>query len=141
MKKKGGEIQVKKRVVILAVMLSMGCVGWLSGAAFAENKGPETITIDHNHKKKKVEGFKHHKHQESMDCKTCHHKKEDGKDPHACASCHADPAQEIHFKTGKKAGKKMKLKDAYHTRCLDGCHKKKENKGKAPTKCKGCHGA
>jgi hypothetical protein len=130
---------MKRKVVVFAVILAVGYMGIFLGSAFAENKGPEVSTIDHNNAKKKVEDFPHRKHQETISCVTCHHKKEEGKDPQTCASCHADPAQEIHFKTGKKAGKKMKIQDAYHTRCRDACHKKPENKGKAPTKCKGCH--
>ncbi len=123
--KKGGGMFVKKKIVVFAVVLAMGCMGALTGSAFAENKGPETMTLDYNGKKKKVENFKHHVHQAKTDCKGCHHKMEAGHDPKACKSCH-------------ESGNKVKIKKAYHKTCKDGCHKK--HKDKAPTKCKGCHG-
>jgi DnaJ-class molecular chaperone len=128
-------MQVKKKLVVFAVMLAMGCVGVFASRTFAENKGPETVTLDYNKAKKKVENFNHKKHQEEIvkgDCKVCHHKKEEGKDARTCASCHADKSQEI--KDSK--GKVMKIQDAYHERCK-GCHKKEK---KGPTKCKECHG-
>ncbi len=74
----------------------------------AKAKGP--VTFDH---------AKHGK-----ECATCHHKDAAGKEQ-GCDKCHG----------AKTEGKKVSLKEAFHTQCK-GCHQKEK---KGPVKCDECH--
>jgi len=74
----------------------------------AKAKGP--VTFDH---------AKHGK-----DCAVCHHKDAPGKEQ-KCDKCHGAATD----------GKKLSLKEAFHTQCK-GCHQKEK---KGPVKCDECH--
>ncbi len=113
----------KRAVAILSVVALLVMMVGVTGV-FAQDKGPATMTIDFNHKSKKVANFGHHEHQAHMKCTECHHKAAEGATPKACKTCHH-----------KKKGDAPSIKDAYHKRCK-GCHKKEKH---GPTKCNGCH--
>lgn len=107
----------------------------LIGLALAAdtNRGPATITIDTNQKKKKVTGFPHHKHQEldpfKSQCNKCHHATQPGKQPAACGSCHK------HRKKKDPETGASGFKKAFHKLC-GACHLKDKP---TPKKCKVCH--
>jgi Zn finger protein HypA/HybF involved in hydrogenase expression len=105
-------------------------------------------------------------------CKICHHKKRKGRDPRACRRCHAGKMTKAkgtdlclsgcHKEKGRddlvdilkelpgkrtRAGKRLKMKDAFHLRCKN-CHMKfralnldlDSSKYLAPVDaCEGCH--
>jgi hypothetical protein len=125
-----------------AVLFSLFILGITCQAA---DKGPAEMvlksTVDPA-KKAKLAFFPHATHQETFDCATCHHSKDDagkqvayteGQKIEKCDVCH----------NTKAAGMDKKLntfKGAAHARCKT-CHKalKKEGKDAGPTKCGGCH--
>jgi len=113
----------------IGLCLAVGLVAIIAAIAVpvanATNKGPTSVTLDYNGKKKHVANFPHHDHQAHNDCATCHHKWDKAGDPNPCKHCHS-----------AKKGDGPSIKDAYHKKCK-GCHKKEK---KGPTKCKGCHG-
>jgi len=119
---------MKKKLMGISLVVMLLVAAVVIPVAKATNKGPDSVTLDFNGKKKHVANFPHHDHQARVhdDCSVCHHKWDKHSDPKACKSCHGEKAD----------GAKPKMKDAYHKRCK-GCHKKEK---KGPTKCKGCHG-
>jgi cytochrome c553 len=112
---------------IIAVLLVTFAVMVIVPVAMADN-GPEVITIDKVQKSFPPVEFKHQEHQKRAgDCKTCHHKTEEGQAPKACSECHGVDEAAPSFK------------DAMHKTCKD-CHKKMAAEGKTPpTKCPACH--
>jgi nitrate/TMAO reductase-like tetraheme cytochrome c subunit len=121
----------------------------LAGASFAEDKGPETITMTATGSAKpKPATFPHLKHQETLKCADCHHGMADGKQvPYTegmkiekCESCHN--TEKLAGKT-KGALKLDTLKGAGHGNCLE-CHKEMVAKDpalkeKGLDKCTTCH--
>lgn len=105
---------------VLAVVLALG----VGGFAFAAAQ-PDKVVISEIQKIKGPTPFDHKKHTElAKNCQICHHADSPAKEQ-KCSSCHKD----------KTEGKKLSLKDAFHSQCKD-CHTKQ---GKGPTKCDGCH--
>ena len=116
--------------LMLAVVFVAG--GVLSIAIAQADK----IVIDNKYpaKKKNPVTLAHKMHiDKGVACTECHHtwKKEESKTPQKCAECHkADD-------TGPTG-----LKNAYHSQCYKGCHKKRKAEGKptGPTGlCSACH--
>jgi hypothetical protein len=107
----------------------------LIGLALAANpdRGPATLTIDINKKKKKVADFPHHKHQEldplKGQCNKCHHAAQPGRQPAACGTCHKHNRKKDPD-TGAPGFKKT-----FHKLC-GACHLKDKS---TPQKCKVCH--
>ena len=91
-----------------------------SGTAFAAP--PDKPIVLKAAKAKGAVTFDHAKH--TKVCATCHHKDAAGKEQ-MCSKCHG----------AKTEGKKVSLKEAFHTQCK-GCHQKEK---KGPVKCDGCH--
>ncbi len=100
------------------------------------DKGPEEMVIQTASAKKPAK-FPHRKHQESFECKDCHHAKTDdgikysyfeGMEVKKCITCHN--------KDDMTNPKLNSFKLAAHGLCKE-CHK--QNKDSAPTKCSGCH--
>ena len=113
----------KRSLAILSIVAMLVMMVGATGV-FAQDKGPASLTIDYDGKKKKVANFTHAEHQKHMKCNECHHKAAEGATPKACHSCHH-----------KKKGDAPAIKKAYHDNCI-GCHKKEK---KGPKKCNDCH--
>ncbi len=113
---------MRKLSVLLAAVLMIAFSFGLGMAA-----PPDKIVIKEIQKTKAPVAFDHKAHGAvAKDCKTCHHQDQAGKEQKcSSAGCHGD----------KTDGKKLSLKEAFHTQCKD-CHKKM-NKG--PVKCDECH--
>ncbi|HEX9204869.1 MAG TPA: cytochrome c3 family protein [Candidatus Deferrimicrobiaceae bacterium] len=93
------------------------------GTAFAAP--PDKVVIKEIQKQKAPVTFTHKAHGEKVKaCADCHHADKAGAEQ-KCAKCHGD----------KTDGKKLSLKEAFHTQCK-GCHQKEK---KGPTKCDDCH--
>jgi hypothetical protein len=111
---------MRKVAVCTALVVAMV---FAFGTAFAAP--PDKMVIKEMQKVKGPVPFDHKGHGENFKpCATCHHADAAGKEQ-KCSKCHGD----------KTDGKKVSLKEAFHTQCK-GCHQK-ENKG--PTKCDDCH--
>ncbi len=95
-----------------------------AGTTFAEP--PDRIVLKEIRKSKAPVSFSHKAHGEKflVGCAICHHNNSAGAEQ-KCSACHTDKAE----------GKKMALKEAFHTQCK-GCHQKKK---KGPVKCAACH--
>lgn len=126
----------KKSILLSVVMACLMTFAFATGS-MAKDTGPEVITLK-TEKAKKPAVFPHKKHQEMMDCATCHHSQDaagkqialpEGEHPAKCASCHNKD-----FPNKKLAG----LMKVGHARCK-GCHKAGHDGKKGPTKCDGCH--
>lgn len=141
-----------KKVVVCSV-ISMFLIGGAVATSFADEMGPEEITIvGTKSKKPKPAVFPHKKHQETLKCAECHHGMADGKqvayvegqEIQKCEVCHTGDA--LAGKTtpfGKRELKLDTIKGAGHGNCL-ACHKKmvKEDaalKAKKIDKCGACH--
>jgi hypothetical protein len=113
---------MKKFAAFLAIAVAaMFSAGMVIGA-----NAPDKVTIKEIQKIKGPVEFNHKAHatERAKACKDCHHKNEAGKEE-KCSNCHKATAE----------GKKVALKDAFHTTCKD-CHKKM---AKGPSKCDDCH--
>ena len=95
-------------------------VVFASGTGFAAP--PDKPLVLKAEKAKGPVTFDHAKH--GKDCAVCHHKDAAGKEQR-CDKCHG----------AKTEGKKVSLKEAFHTQCK-GCHQKEK---KGPVKCDECH--
>ena len=94
-----------------------------AGTVFAA--APEKIVLKEIQKNKPPVSFTHKAHGEKVkECAACHHKDAAGSEQ-KCSKCHGAKAE----------GKKVDLKEAFHTQCK-GCHQKEK---KGPTKCDDCH--
>jgi len=115
---------MKKLAILLAAFLAVALAFGPGMAA-----PPDKMVLKEIQKTKAAVAFDHKGHGAKVkECKTCHHQDEAGKEQKcSAASCHGAKAE----------GKKVDLKEAFHTQCKD-CHKKDASK-KAPTKCDGCH--
>ena len=113
---------MKKLAVLPAAALAIVCSFGPATAA-----PPDKIVIQEIQKTKAAVAFDHKAHGEKVkECKACHHQDKAGKEQKcSTAECHGD----------KTEGKKVSLKEAFHTQCKD-CHKKEK---KGPVKCDGCH--
>jgi hypothetical protein len=111
---------MKKFAALMAVVVAaVFSAGLVIGA-----DAPKQVVIKEIQKTKAPVAFNHEAHQAKVkECKTCHHKDDAGKEQ-KCSACHKAKAE----------GKKVELKEAFHTSCKD-CHKKQ----KGPTKCDDCH--
>ncbi len=111
-----------KKTLISSVALAFLCVVGLAGVSMAD-KGPADIHFD----TKKPVQFPHAEHQGRMECKVCHHSKDDA-------------GKKVEFVEGQAIGKCAschdKLKDVGHKLCKT-CHKESGNK--KLTKCGTCH--
>jgi len=102
----------------------------------AGDTGPADLELKTSAGKKPAK-LPHKKHQESFECKDCHHAKTDdgikypyveGMKVKKCVTCHN--------KDDMTNPKLNSFKLAAHGLCKE-CHK--QNKDSAPTKCSGCH--
>jgi len=110
------------RKVALCTALVMAMV-FAFGSAIAAP--PDKVVIKEIQKVKGPVPFNHKAHMEMVKpCAKCHHADQAGKEQ-KCSKCHGD----------KTDGKKVSLKEAYHTQCKS-CHQKEK---KGPTKCDECH--
>lgn len=111
---------MRKVAICLSLVVA---VVFAFGTAFAAP--PEKITLKEIKKSKSAVTFNHKAHGEkAKDCATCHHKDKAGAEQ-KCSKCHGD----------KTEGKKLTLKESFHTQCK-GCHQKEK---KGPVKCDDCH--
>ena len=117
-----------KKIVLCVAALALA-FSVAVGVSVAGNAGPAEIVMKTSAGKKPA-NFPHKAHQDMMECATCHHTDDGGKQgPYVagkeakCQSCHTDDKD---FK--KKA----------HANCK-GCHKAGFNGKNGPTKCAGCH--
>lgn len=140
-----------KKVLSLLIAVCFGLV--MASVAVANDKGPETITMDSKvfpkHKKSLVT-FSHQKHNVDykIACDDCHHVYKDGKNVwkegdkvQKCEACHTGAKAPREPKLSKKEKIKGYMYSAIHENCA-GCHKglKKANKELViPTKCGECH--
>lgn len=86
---------------------------------------PDKIVLKEIKKTKAEVAFDHKAHGAKVTkCADCHHKDAAGKEQ-KCSKCHGD----------KTDGKKVTLKESFHTQCK-GCHQKEK---KGPVKCDECH--
>ena len=113
---------MRKLVILLAAVLTVALAFGPGMAA-----PPDKIVIQEIQKSKAPVAFDHKAHgAKAKSCQACHHKDAAGKEQKcSSAACHG----------AKADGKKVDLKEAYHTQCRD-CHKKEK---KGPTKCDECH--
>lgn len=121
----GRRVMVGLATFVALVFASSSLYSMVNAAA------PDTMVIKIFQKKKAPVPFAHKKHIDAkIECKTCHHTTEAGKDPAACTTCHKAEAD----------GTTPKAEKAFHKSCID-CHKKDAKAGKAsgPTKCGECH--
>lgn len=103
---------MKKTILLSAAFaLALSFGAYTTGVVNAADSGPAEITL--KPEGKKPVKFPHKKHQDMMDCATCH---KDGAKLNS---------SEWNIKTG-------------HATCLD-CHKKGHNGKNGPTKCNDCH--
>jgi hypothetical protein len=120
--------------------------------AIAQQAPPDTVTIKEAlfaSPTKPAVQFPHKQHFETLkiDCTTCHHAWQGGKnvwkkgDPvKKCDSCHTNATVE-NEKSLPPDQLKLNLKNAFHEKCVT-CHKdekKKNPSSKAPIMCNGCH--
>jgi len=111
---------MRKVAICLSLVVA---VVFAFGTAFAAP--PEKITLKEIRKSKAAVTFNHKGHGEkAKECAACHHKDKAGAE-RKCSKCHGD----------KTEGKKLSLKEAFHTQCK-GCHQKEK---KGPVKCDDCH--
>jgi len=116
-----------KKVLAVVTGLVFGMCFYL----YAQQQPPAEVVIKDIQKTQPPVTLSHQKHVKdlSIKCVECHHTYKEGQPAEKCSSCHKAEAE----------GKKVGLKDAYHTKCT-GCHKKEKAAGKnAPTLCKDCH--
>lgn len=125
-----------KKTLIIPTLVFFCCSLVASGLSMASDTGPEKMLIQTAAAKKPAR-FPHRKHQESFECKECHHAKTDDgvKYPYVenmevkkCVTCHN--------KDDMSNPKLNSFKLAAHGLCKE-CHK--NNSDSAPTKCSGCH--
>jgi len=110
------------RKVAAFVALVVGLV-FAFGVAFAAP--PDKTVIKEIQKVKAPVAFNHKAHADfAKACNKCHHADAAGKEQ-KCSKCHGD----------KTEGKKVSLKEAFHTQCK-ACHQAEK---KGPTKCDACH--
>ncbi len=127
------------RQVLRPILLAVLLVVWPIGFLFSQ---PEEMLIENQiaGQKKSRPGvfFPHERHMESLDCLSCHHLYEDGKnilneddiDDDGSASC-----SRCHVKSAS-----INLKTAYHRQCIS-CHRalNREPDNDLPITCKDCH--
>jgi len=128
---------MSKKSILLSVMMACLATFAVATGSMAKDTGPEVITMQ-TEQAKKPAVFPHRKHQEMMECTTCHHTKDaEGKQiplpedqhPAKCDSCHNKDFANKSLDGLMKVG---------HARCK-GCHKDGLDGKKGPTKCEGCH--
>lgn len=126
----------RKSLTILIALVFIGSFLAAIESGMASDAGPEEMLIQTAAAKKPAR-FPHRKHQESFECKDCHHAKTDegikyayfeGMEVKKCVTCHNSDDM-----TNPKLNS---FKLAAHGLCKE-CHK--QNKDSAPTKCSGCH--
>lgn len=126
----------KKFLFFFTALVFIAGVFYLSNPSIASDTGPEEMVIQTSSAKKPAK-FPHKKHQESFECKECHHAKTDdgvkfpyveGMEVKKCVTCHNSDDM--------SNPKLNSFKLAAHGLCKE-CHK--QNKDSAPTKCSGCH--
>lgn len=128
---------LKKSMTFAVVGAIVFCLALITAGISVANTGEAEMVLK-TASGKKPAAFPHKKHQDSMECASCHHTKDaTGKqgpyvagEEKKCESCHnkdmANP-------------KLNSFKNAAHALCKE-CHKKAAKEGKnAPTKCTGCH--
>ncbi len=121
-----------KKTLICAVATAFLCVVGMVGVSLAD-KGPEVVTFE----TKKPVVFPHAKHQEKLECSTCHHSKgADGKQVAFVEGQKIEKCGSCHNKDGSMPKKLASLKGVGHARCKT-CHKKQGDR--KLTKCNTCH--
>jgi len=113
---------MRKLFVLLAAVLAVALTFGPGMAA-----PPDKVVLKEIQKTRAPVAFDHKAHTEKVkECKECHHKDAAGKEQKcSAADCHG----------AKTDGKKVELKEAFHTQCKE-CHKKEK---KGPVKCDECH--
>jgi cytochrome c553 len=98
-------------------------VVFAAGTSFAAP--PDKVSLKEIKKTKPAVAYDHKAHGEKVkECASCHHKDAAGAEK-KCSKCHGE----------KTEGKKLSLKESFHTQCK-GCHQKEK---KGPVKCDDCH--
>jgi FKBP-type peptidyl-prolyl cis-trans isomerase 2 len=111
---------MRKVAICLSLVVA---VVFAFGTAFAAP--PEKVSLKEIKKTKAAVAYNHKLHGEKVkECTACHHKDAAGAEQ-KCSKCHGD----------KTDGKKLSLKESFHTQCK-GCHQKEK---KGPVKCDDCH--
>jgi len=122
-------------VFVFGLVIATGS-GMANATEATGDTGPADLELKTSAGKKPAK-FPHKKHQETFECKDCHHVKNDEgvKSPYVegiqvkkCITCHN--------KDDMSNPKMNSFKLASHGLCKE-CHK--QNKDSAPTKCSGCH--
>jgi len=132
-----------KKIVLSLVAIVLLATAFVSGAFAAAVEPKESFTIDYLKNTKNPVVFPHKKHsaENKIECIVCHHKDKSNDDVHkACKECHIKGKENDIPGVGKAINPLMNekgTKNIFHERCVK-CHKEKG--GKAPTKCKECHG-
>jgi len=117
------------RKAVIAITVLFVSAAFMLPLTAAEQKVPETVTIEKAQNKKPPVTFPHLKHSEQINCLKCHHDAKSNADAQSCFVCHGtDPAAPDPAVASAK-------ENPFHIRCK-GCHKEQ---GKGPTKCKDCH--
>ena len=117
------------RKAVIAITVLFVSAAFMLPLTAAEQKVPETVTIEKAQNKKPPVTFPHLKHSEQINCLKCHHDAKSNADAQSCFVCHGtDPA-------APDPAVASANENPFHIRCK-GCHKEQ---GKGPTKCKDCH--
>ena len=120
-----------KKLIVFSTALIFAMTVATSVMAADPPAAPEGEIEISNFGKKGVVKFNHATHTET-DCKSCHHKAEEGKAIAKCGDCHK-----------LEDGDAMKIKDAFHKKEVGqcwSCHFKKSPTVVKAMKCKDCHG-
>jgi hypothetical protein len=136
-----GKMPNKSFVHTFALVLVFGLVV-ATGPSIASDTeakgdtGPADLELKTSNGKKPAR-FPHGKHQDSMECKECHHTiNEDGDKNSYVEGMKIKKCVTCHNKDDMSNPKLNSFKLAAHGLCKE-CHK--QNKDTAPTKCSGCH--
>jgi hypothetical protein len=123
---------------ILPVLGAIFCYASISHAQ------PEKILIDNTNsfqgKQRTAVGFKHGLHMESIECLSCHHRYENGKNTLDESELEDEDAKNVKCVSCHNQKSKTNLKKAFHHQCM-GCHMNLRKQGRitGPELCGQCH--
>lgn len=117
------------RTIAIFLTVLMITAALTAAGVTADEKIPDTITIEKAQAEKPAVVFPHGDHAKKFDCLKCHHKAASKDEVASCFKCHGvDPdAPDPSVASAKE--------NPFHIRCR-GCHKEQ---GLGPSKCSGCH--